>query len=606
MLLTTSNKVHQRQTVTRASLGHPVNFVTWLIVGLAGAVDSVYGRTQYFADWISYLNVSREITALNWRGIFDPMWPPGYPALVALIRAIFPRTAEGEWYAISLLNWIIFLCAYASWRYLVRKVIESQKPNVAGLADHPVTTGITSCIFLSCTLCLDQVSSVSPDLLVTTLFLLAAAQSICLILRPTVSTAVILGVVLGTGCWVKGVFLPFACIFIGTLIAAAFLVKLPWRALAITSAVFISLLIPYVGAISASSGHLTLGASGALNYAFHVNKVPHWTNWQGGGAGELGRPIHTTRQLLPDQPIFEFSNFRSTYPPFNNISHWYEGIRQSFHLKRQLYVIARSIWELGRAVANRPFLISLVLALAVVLLQRNWRASLYRRLRVSWPVLLPASLGMATYLFVHVEERYLTVFCLVLGLIPFLPLLDENAHKRIQLVTTLLVICVLGAVFDLGKANGPVFKAALQQRDFHQDRQWKIAGLLRSYGLADGDPIAIIGGNEPSYRCSWAYVARLRIVAEFGGLPWSVAPFDRTRFDHDPEQADENYAELFWNLPAAERNRVIDAFRQVQPKAILSLWRPSSTPESGWQQVGGTGAWIYRFEQQLHLLSEKH
>jgi hypothetical protein len=213
---------------------------------------------------------------------------------------------------------------------------------------------------------------------------------------------------------------------------------------------------------------------------------------------------------------------------------------------------------------------------------------------------------MATYLFVHVEERYLTVFCLVLGLIPFLPLLDENVHKRIQLVSALFVICVLGAVFDLAKANGPVFKAALQKRDFHEDRQWKIAGLLRSYGFADGDPIAIIGGNEPSYRCSWAYVARLRIVAEFGGLPWSVAPFDRTRFDHDPEQADENYAELFWNLPASDRNRIIGAFRQVQPKAILSLWRPSSTPESGWQQVGSTGAWIYRFEQQPQVLSEKH
>jgi hypothetical protein len=49
---------------------------SWARVAAFGAVEGFYGRTQYAGDWISYLNVSRAISALNWPAIFDPMWKP--------------------------------------------------------------------------------------------------------------------------------------------------------------------------------------------------------------------------------------------------------------------------------------------------------------------------------------------------------------------------------------------------------------------------------------------------------------------------------------------------------------------------------------------------
>src|SRR5260370_779166 len=106
--------------------------VSWLIVGTLGAFEGIYGRTQYLGDWISYLNVSRAVSGLNWKGIFDPMWSPGYPVLVALARAIFPQTAEGEWNAINLLNWLIFLMAYGCWLYLIRQALEFYEPSLTG------------------------------------------------------------------------------------------------------------------------------------------------------------------------------------------------------------------------------------------------------------------------------------------------------------------------------------------------------------------------------------------------------------------------------------------------------------------------------------------
>jgi len=84
-------------------------------------VEGIYGRTNYLGDWISYLNVSRAISSHDWKCIFDPMWNAGYPALVFLARSFAPPTAVGEWYAITALNWIIFLATYASLRYLLRQ-----------------------------------------------------------------------------------------------------------------------------------------------------------------------------------------------------------------------------------------------------------------------------------------------------------------------------------------------------------------------------------------------------------------------------------------------------------------------------------------------------
>lgn len=185
-------------------------YLSWLLVGAIGAVEGIYGRTQYLGDWISYLNVSRAVSVLDWRGIFDPMWSPGYPVLVALARGVFPHTAEGEWHAITLLNWLIYLAAFASWRYLIREASEfyallSAQPE-RRLDDDPAAIWITCCAFLSCTLCLDRVSSVAPDLLITTLFLLSVGTGAFTSDTTCCEPRGDPGADFGAGCWAKGVF----------------------------------------------------------------------------------------------------------------------------------------------------------------------------------------------------------------------------------------------------------------------------------------------------------------------------------------------------------------------------------------------------------------
>ena len=574
--------------------------LSWLIVGTFGAVEGMYGHTRYLGDAISYLNVSRAASALDWKSIFDPMWSPGYPVLVALMRALFPHTAEGEWRAITFLNWIIFLAAYGSLRYLVLQAIEFCNPSLIRLKDHPVVLWTGICAFLSCNLCLNNVSSVGPDLLVTTLFVLASGQTLALLNRPSAPRAIALAVTLGAGCWIKGVFLAFAYIFLLVLLLACCLKRLSWRRLGLSGLVYLAMVVPYIAAISISYGHFTLGASGTLNYAFHVNHVPHWTNWQGGPA-PFGTPLHATQQLVSDLPAFGFgSPFRTTYPPYNNLAYWYQGFRNFFSVKSQILALGRTLYFLAVIVLANPFLWALLLILLVLMLKRDWRIRLRSTAKFFWPLYLPVVLSVASYLAVHVEDRYLSPFCLIFSMLPMLLLLDPGLRSRRLLIGFLFVTYSVGMAVELGVADGQAFRAAARRSDYHDDMQWKLAKALPSYGLHEGDPIAIIDGATPAYRCHWAYISKLRIVAEFGSLPWAIEPWDRTRFDHNvAEPGDQDYGLYFWQkLTPERRGEVLNAFRNTGAKAVVELSRPDAPPAPGWRNVTGTTAWIYRFDTE--------
>jgi hypothetical protein len=561
-----------------------------------GAWQSVYGRTQYLGDWISYLNVSRAVSRFDWKAIFDPMWSPGYPALVALARVFAPHTPLGEWYAIAVLNWLIFVGAFACWRYLIRQSLALYNPSLVGRADDPAILWATTCLFLSCLLCLERVSSVSPDLLVSALFILAAAQVVALLNRFRVSSAVALGAVLGVGCWVKSVFLPLACAFLFTLVIACLTKLVPWRSLGLTVAVYLALSLPFVLATSWSYGQFTLGESGNLNYAFHVNHLPHWTNWQG-GPPEFGRPLHPTRQLLDDLPVFEFgAPFNTTYPPYNNIAYWYQGFIHFFSLRLQILALIRSSYLLAEVIKDNPFFFFLVLAFGIAISNREYRLRVRRFILTLWPVLLPAVLGLVSYLIVHVEDRYVGPLFAILGLLLLAPLADSKLNTKQVLSVSIVFLYVLGTGAELKAREFGTLRATLRGITFRDDQQWKLAQRLSSYGIKSGARVASIH-SAPGYRCAWAYIANLRIVAEFGSLAWQVEPWDRTWSERfGTEESDADYGKVFFQLSPEDRARVLAAFRQTGAQAVVALSPPPPSPESGWQHIEGTDSWIYNFD----------
>ncbi|MFM0504633.1 hypothetical protein [Paraburkholderia caffeinilytica] len=571
-------------------------FLSWIVVGILGVVEGIYGRTQYYGDWISYLNVSWAVAHIDWREIFNPFWNPGYPALVAAARALAAPTPEGEWHAITVVNWVIYLVAYASWRSLIWNALALYWPNSLALSRHPFAIWIGVCVFLGSCLGLETVSAVCPDMLVTTCFLLASGQLLSLIRRRDVLTAILLGLILGFGVWVKGVFTPFSCLFILTLFIYSCTKGGLWRQFGVVAGVFGFLFAIYVAGISWAYGGFTPGASGALNFAWHVGELSHLTNWQG-GPEQFGRPIHPTSQLVAGLPVFGFgAPFHTTYPPYNDVAYWYKGFRQFFSLKLEVIAMGRSLWSLLQILKQHPFAVAVAAAFLLSLVKRSWRAPLVKITIRTWPLLLPTVAGFGTYFIVHVEDRYLSAFIMILALLSWAPLIEATLPSRRLLATAFVMIFGAGVLGELVVADASAFKAAFLDADFHDDPQWRIATALTASGLRPGDPVAVIRDTVPAVRVNWAYVSRLRIVAEFGGLPYRIEPQDRTRFDHDDEPLYPDYGELFWTqLAPQQREQVMKAFSQSGARAVVSLSMPKIPPDPGWVPLKGTPAWLYTF-----------
>ncbi len=203
---------------------------SWVVVSVLGAVEGIYGRSAYSGDSICYLNVVRAIARGDWKAAFDPMWTLGYPVLVAGVEALFPKTAEGEWYAIDLLNWLVFLATYGAFRWLILEVASSLGEPQAAEAQKPALTWIACAAFLGYGLCFaSPVSRVLPDLLVCGLLVACAAQTLRVRRRRSLTDALALGALLGFGCWIKGAFASYSAMFFLVLVLTSAFEAMPWR-----------------------------------------------------------------------------------------------------------------------------------------------------------------------------------------------------------------------------------------------------------------------------------------------------------------------------------------------------------------------------------------
>src|SRR5262249_5386771 len=150
---------------------------------------------------------------------------------------------------------------------------------------------IAYAIFLWSSLQLLTVSLIEPDMIICACVYVALGM---LLKRPN-TNPVALGAVLAIGYYTKAWMFPLA-LFI--LFAAWKL--LPRRSTLIAASTFFVLCAPLIIALSVSTGHLTIGDTSRLNYAWYVNNVDMGRFWQGGPA-KAGHPIHPAHIAL-DSP----------------------------------------------------------------------------------------------------------------------------------------------------------------------------------------------------------------------------------------------------------------------------------------------------------------
>ena len=559
-------------------------------------------------DGVSYLDMAEGL-ASGTGGLVNAYWSPLYPALIAIPLAIGARgPTELAW--VHVLNLCIYLgCLAAFWVLWTELTVlwragAATAAAHAGDAPHPgAGAGLPipdwawhafgALLFLWATLGLINLWAVTPDLLVCALVLLAFA--LLLRIRRGRSGPLAfaeLGAVLGAAYWAKAALFVLAPVFL----ASAVLLASPrrrWRSAAVGAGVYGLCALPLVVALSDDRGRVTFGDSGALNWAWYVNRQPQ-RHWRGQAAA------HPTRVALEDPLLYEYDRGPGgTYSPWYDPAYWLEGLSPSMDPAGAARAVSANLWHYWERMF-RPLLALLAAFALLAVLARDplgegtpggGRAEHAGAPRAPpppvaaaslSPLALPATAGLILYLPVYAETRYVAPFVIAAvgviaaravpsGLLPrraaavaaaalLVPLALELGALHLQEGFPVIAGTTLEASRRAGRAAGfdapaPVVRDPVV-----------VARAMADAGLSRGARVAVVGaGLEES---AWARLAGVRIVAE-------VAPADVLRF---------------WADDAA-RARALSAMTAIGVDAVVAPRAPV-TPAgtvAGWRDVAATG-----------------
>jgi len=547
-----------------------------VIAVILGAARTWLTRTWMFPDGMSYADLGAAWLRGDWWGAVNGHWSPMYSWLIGIAIAVFRPGPQLEVPLIHAVNFGIYLAALASFAYLLQQALrtlpsdgaEHGDPRIAMPAEALVAFGYS--VFIWSALCLISLGNTTPDMAVAAFLYLAAA--IVLRIRHGDSGIVVfalLGATLGLGYLAKSVMLPIAVIFAGVAALAYGRMRglLPRAiAFAVGLALFAG---PYIGALSYKLGRFSYGESGTHAVAWFINDVHHTAHWQGGPKG-CGTPLHTTRIIHEDPPVYEFAEpIGGTYPPWYDPTYWYDGVQPHIDLRKQ---VSHSIGLLRRLaqliVYEHSFgfgAIAVVYLFAVILARSErttgW-SSIGRDLVLQYPLLVPTAAGLAMYLMVWIKPRYIAGFVTLLALALLLAA-PVSAARR----STMVSLCrALGLVLLCVTALSLV----RQQPDITDTSEDAIvAEQLSRMGVEPGARVAHIGN---SFRAYWAHLAGVKIVTE-------IRPEDVVRYgEAGPRQA-----------------AIHEAFRAAGADILIT--ERSAAGGTDWEEIAGTGYSLLRLDE---------
>ena len=569
---------------------------------LLGALEDWFGKTDsgdvYGSDAVQYLDCARAISAHHGHTALNPLWSQGYPALLALTHTLFPITPTGDWLTTRLLDLLIFTFSWLAFTFLLREL-----NHICPL--RSTTLLAATAVFLTAQVTLDQVSRVGPDQLLAAFFFLACALLLRLHRRPSYALAATLGLVLGLGFLAKAAFLVLGCVILiiaatsrrvphdhrgfNALIVGSVPASLPAtrnrRLFAIlpAAAVFAAIVLTYGAALSQATGHLTLGEAGSLNYAWHVNRLAKWVHWQGGAdpaekawpkpslarfahwqtdPPDFGTPIHPTQQMGSDPTVLVFhAPVQATYAPYYDPAWFYQGYHHLFRWRYQLIALAKNTTDLLEVLLKQPIAYALLLIVLFSL------AAVRRALHTAWPIAACASIGIALYLPVHLEGRYLSAFLAVLATL-VLTALDSQPRRRAALLTFFFVAATAGLIHS----QAPIWSRALHHWSPRNNPEWRNADAVLAAGPPRGSQIGMISWT-PNLHADWAFLSGLRITAEIATGPDEAA---------------------FWSASPIRQAAILEQFHHAGTTAVLTQ-DPPRNQNSTWQQLPNAPLWIHRF-----------
>jgi 4-amino-4-deoxy-L-arabinose transferase-like glycosyltransferase len=368
-----------------------------------------------------------------------------------------------------------------------------------------------------------------------------------------------LGAVLGLGYLAKAPMFPLSVLFFVLL----FIYRRPAtdrKQLLVGFACFLVVATPFITALSLSKGRFTIGDSGMLNYAWHVNRKP-LAHWRGDPGQSLAK--HPTRQIADHPAVYEFAEpINATYPVSYDPSYWEEGLSPHFQLWLQLAAIKNnSIVLLKMLIQSAPLWIALAILFSVGSSVGSRGQPSKSDIAFGFLVLSAASVGM--FLLVHLEPRYIAPFVVIAVLVLFGWLKLPNTHRsRTFFSATTLALFALLCVYEVSSTYAEIQNAASEGHE-----HLAVAKALNDMGLHSGDKVGNIGDSYIAY---WARLARVSIVTE---IP-------------QPE------ADRFWHSDPVTQQERLDAMVRAGAKIVLTDYPDFKS--SSWHKLEGTHHYFFR------------
>ncbi len=578
--------VEEMRAVPRAWRGWAC--VVVLLVLALGAMEDWYGRTDagdlFGSDGVQYLDCARAIGRGDVRSALNPLWSQGYPALLAAARPLFAAGMSGDWVTTRVVNFLVFCFGFGSFVYLLAQVAGRRRDAVFWLSGVGV--------FVATQICLGQVSRVGPDELVSGLFFLVCGMLVRLVRRPglrpgqrpRVGFAVTYGAALGLGFLAKAVFLPLGCVMLAALFVGLWKIKRRAGVGMLATVVFAVMVMGYERMLSRAVGYRTLGESGALNYAWHVNRLQKWVHWEGGAESaevawpkpwiarfaqwesrppEFGMPVHADRDAgaRPTVYVFHEPAVTATYVPYYDPAYWYAGYRHVVRWRYEAIDLVKNVGELGETLLMQPAFYAVLIALWL-LRRRTMRDALA-------PLVSCAAVGVLLYLPVHLEGRYLAGFFAVLAVAVLSGVMGAEERTRRAVMAVVLV----GVAAQVVKEQRVVWGRMVHGWSYKDNAEWQAAEAVEASGLARGSEVGMVSWT-PSLHCDWAYLSGMQITSEI---------------------ANGEDERVFWGMGAAGQEQVLGRFRAAAARAVLSWEQPPEGAGVGWQRLGDSRMWMYRF-----------
>lgn len=560
-----------------------LQIVCW-VAGIALAVVRVwFTRYELTPDSMSYLDIARAVAEGHRHVAINAYWSPGYPVLISLFLRLFHPTAYWEFPLVHAVNLLIFVGTLASFQMFWREAFQWHRKYAEGwdtAIPEDAFWALGYAVFGIAILNIITVALVGPDLLVVAFCCLAGCSALRFRRAPGIGRALLLGLVLALGYYVKAPFFPLAIVFI---LCACWQRPVSPRIVLLAgtaAAAFLLACAPLVNALSQASGRLTFGDSARVNQAFYVNGVQYFRHWQGGPQGS-GVPVHPTRKLSDYPQIYEFAaDDLGTYPPWFAPTYWYAGIRPHLDVRRQTILFIRNlavefqiIMESGAAIVC----VTIILALLT-----GCRKRLVPGLLQLWFVWVPGVVALLMFALIHVEPRFLggwlmMVFAGVACVCVLPP--DAGTSRAVRCIGTAALITTAAAILLQASREA----VGIDHVEGRSSEDATIAtGLLRD-GLHAGDHVAVIGDGTGAY---WAHLARLQIIAEIpaGSASRPSLP-----------------AMDFWESGSESQKRALGILQRTGAKAVIGGANPSfadavpSRIPAGWKRIEATRAYVYFF-----------